>query len=185
MQYSNLSENDALTEQLLRELERITEPSLRNPMAEAMAHPMDKDNLEQSLVDAVETTPVPYIREYSNRGSLRDGRDLTEEEQVVADRLELATEPMPNACYRNSKMAAFVSDSFDHEVQYVEGVFTSPNSPQLLTHAWVEVDGAVVDLTLEDDDAIYYGRSFPHDVALKTDGSGRISSDPVVFEYLD
>lgn len=70
----------------------------------------------------------------------------------------------PKECFKNATEAALRTlDSV-----YVEGFFMRPDLPILIHHAWIEVDGFVVDNTiLNNEDAQYFGVAFEREEMLE------------------
>lgn len=79
-----------------------------------------------------------------------------------AEKLLYCIEPEPGACYRNALEAAHNAPD---DVVYVEGVAVPDEAGDPTEHAWVQVDGAVLELTwaeradvpLPPEGAAYYG----------------------------
>jgi len=79
-----------------------------------------------------------------------------------AEKLLYCIDPEPGACYRNAVDAAL---NAPEDVRYVEGVAVPGEDGTPTEHAWVQVDGAVLELTwaeradvpLPPEDAAYYG----------------------------
>lgn len=62
----------------------------------------------------------------------------------------------PKQCYRNATLYAFDH----HYATYVEGFIISPDLPFAIQHAWVEVEGKALEVTLGERELIYFGVPF-------------------------
>lgn len=158
----------------------------RNPLAETLTHPVntdeDTETLRDSIRETVATSPVPYIAAYSDTASFRTQEPVTADEQQQIARIRSAVQLEPNACYRNAKLA-LATWSLDGTLEYGEGVIVEPDIGHLVTHAWVELNSKVVDLTLNDPhpEIEYYGQVFPAEQVLTQDEDGSISANPVML----
>jgi hypothetical protein len=95
-------------------------------------------------------------------------------EDVVAVAAEWRANSMDaNSCYALA-FAALHTNLFEayDDVRYCEGLAMSSHPSRASTHAWVEVDGEVVELLWKwdgpapSDEAIYYGDSIPFEVVV-------------------
>lgn len=142
-------------------------------------------HLESYLQDA--SNLDPEAEEYLRDGSPRTVDDLTADEQDLVEAIERAVEAQPKACYKNCQLAAAEWD----EVAYVEGYTMSARVPVPLQHAWVELNGKVVEITLPShlrgELNAYYGKPFDSEVVRHTlyareEGSPLAASDDLRSE---
>lgn len=113
---------------------------------------------------------------YYTDGSWRTTRALTEEERDLADLFDVAADCEPRQCYQNAFLTA-ASFGRNHDLVYVEG-YTQGDASVPIAHAWVELNGTVVELTFPDgpepaSNPAYLGVEFPlEDVRTKILGEG-------------
>lgn len=169
-------------------VEEIDPDELADSVADELPTPTRADattSNEQYLLDHLQS-----LRRFSERaetyyadGSWRETAPLTDEELELADLFEVAADSEPQQCYRNALLTAATFGE-SHDVAYVEGyvMANSFNSP--IEHAWVELNGKVVELTfpegpVPEDDATYLGIEFPvEDVKAKIFDEG--IAEPVI-----
>lgn len=70
--------------------------------------------------------------------------------QKLADFLAEVVRALPKECFRNSALAIMTFHEDDSSVLYVEGMIALFGKPILLEHSWLEVNGDLVDVTLND-----------------------------------
>lgn len=102
---------------------------------------------------------------YYTDGSWRETALLTDEERELADLFDLAADCEPRQCYRNALLTAATFGNA-HDLVYVEGYVMADMVASPIAHAWVELNGKVVELTFPDGpepapDAAYLGIEFP------------------------
>ncbi|OAQ53966.1 hypothetical protein HTG_00115 [Natrinema mahii] len=159
------------------DVEKIDPDNLVDSVADELPTPTRADATtlnEQYILDHLQS-----LRRFSERaetyyadGSWRETAPLTSEELELTDLFEVAADCEPQQCYRNALLTAATFGE-SHDVVYVEGyvMANSFNSP--IEHAWVELNGKVIELTLPEgpvpeDDATYLGIEFPvEDVKAK------------------
>lgn len=123
----------------------------------------------------------PEARYYREHGSARDSPALTDDAREKATWLMRAVDAAPKSCYKNAMLAA----PLDPDVTYVEGYYHADRLPIPISHAWVEWNGHVLELTLPDapdlaDGATYYGVAFGDDMIERmTTEHGR--ADPLAW----
>lgn len=123
--------------------------------------------IEQYLLDHLQSLRrfSERAEEYYADGSWRDTAPLTDEELDLVDRFDAAADFELRQCYRNALLTvAFFGES--HDVTYVEGYVNTNSSSSPIEHAWVELNGKVLELTFPDGpqaeaDATYLGVEFP------------------------
>lgn len=139
-----------------------------------------EDHLESYLQSA--SNMDAEADEYLRDGSPQRVAALTEDEQDFVETVERAVDAQPKACYKNCQLAAAEWD----ELTYVEGYTMSARVPVPIQHAWVELNGKVVELTLpvhlRDQTNAYYGKMFDSEVVRHTlyareEGSPLAASD--------
>jgi len=159
------------------DVEEIDPDKLADSVADELPTPTRADATtlnEQYLLDHLQS-----LRRFSERaetyyadGSWRETAPLTDEELELADLFEVAADCEPQQCYRN---ALFTAATFDesYDVAYVEGYVMADSFTSPIEHAWVELNGKVVELTfpegpMPETDAAYLGIEFPvEDVKAK------------------
>ena len=87
--------------------------------------------------------PANYV--YKN-GRYFESQPLTKSEQEYVKRISRGEYPIKQ-CYRNSQIVALTAVPSDITLQYVEG-YVDAGIGIPLEHAWLSVNGKVVDLTL-------------------------------------
>ena len=87
--------------------------------------------------------PTSYI--YKN-GRYFESQKLTDVEQKYVKQISRGNYPIKQ-CYRNSQIVALTTRPTDITLQYVEG-FVDAGLGLPISHAWLSVNGKVVDLTL-------------------------------------
>lgn len=129
---------------------------------------------EQYILDHLQS-----LRRFSQRaeayyadGNWREIASLTDEELELADLFDVAADCVPRQCYRNALLTAATFGE-SHDVAYVEGFVNTSSLASPIEHAWVELNGKVVELTFPNGsqpelDAAYLGIEFPiEDVKAK------------------
>jgi len=100
-------------------------------------------------------------------GSWRKTAVLTNAERELAEQFDVAADCEPRRCYRNAlTTAAIFGDT--HDLGYVEGYVMTSSFASPIAHAWVELNGKVVELTFPEgptppSDAAYLGVEFTLD----------------------
>lgn len=125
---------------------------------------------EQRVLDHLESVSrlSAAAATYYAEGTWRTTAPLTPAEHDHADRFADAVECQPKQCYRNAQLVATTfGETVD--VQYVEGYVLAAPLTAPIQHAWVELDGTVLELTFPDGpepdtDAAYLGIDFSTDV---------------------
>lgn len=69
----------------------------------------------------------------------------------------------PKECYKNSVLAAFATSGREMYVTYVEGLVKLAQWGIFISHGWLEIDGEIVDVTLEDIEPEHYHDVFRFD----------------------
>jgi len=130
----------------------------------AFTNRLDPNNIDMSLNQALEAGSEDWreFRIYRKYAVPRNTESLTSEEADVQERHRGKRQQ----CYYNSQLAVFDDD----RLTYVEGVYTNKAIDyHPIPHAWVELNGKVLDLTLPPEDrgdAIYYGVPFKREDVL-------------------
>lgn len=107
-----------------------------------------------------------YVTEYE---STWRQTGLSEEAHDIAERIWNAIDAKPRLCYRTAQKAALVhidNHRLRDRIKYVEGICLPNQANQAIRHAWIEIDGAVVELTWpwhapDPEQAVYFGVEFP------------------------
>lgn len=129
---------------------------------------------EQYLLDHLQSLRrfSERAEEYYANGNWQNTAPLTDEELDLVNRFDAAADCQPQQCYRNALLTAATFGE-SHDVMYIEG-YVKPNSFSTpIEHAWVELNGKVVELTFPDGpqtgaNATYLGVEFPvADVKVK------------------
>lgn len=140
-------------------------------MTEIVTHTLDPEaevdlatQLKAYVTDAAdrfdsEGDAPPVYAEY---GSLRSHGKLTAEEEDAVDLVIDHREPQN--CYYNAQTAMIAAreDYPTEEIWYVEGYVVDERAPGPTPHAWVEVNGKIVDPTPPErgSDVVYYGVAY-------------------------
>ena len=137
--------------------------AMRNDLVDEGKDPSTEDlavSLWEYLDDAASRIPEAAI--YAEEASRRDTTPLTKPQTAFAEQALNDFQPEPNQCWANSQhMAVWYRD----HVEYVEGVIASLAHPWPVYHAWLELDGKVVETTLEDaphvePNGVYIGKRY-------------------------
>jgi len=102
---------------------------------------------------------------YYRDGSWRTVNSLTDDDRDLVDRFDAAVGCQPRQAYQTAlTTAAIFGDKID--VVYVEGYLMAESFSSPMAHAWVELRGKVVELTLPEGpqpelDAAYFGIEYP------------------------
>lgn len=153
--FENLEDmNEAMEEGTLWAWDDMTEvlTNLLNPEGDL------REQLLDYLDDAAERFEVAaFYREY---GSFRERGELTDDERDLVDRHVESRQPQ--SCYYNAQTAIIGVFVFEDPIKYVEGYVVSARAPGPTPHAWLEVNGRVVDITPPERDAsaVYYGVAY-------------------------
>lgn len=136
----------------------------------------------REYVDAVGDAD-PELNAIVERGGWRDTSPAADDVEAIGELAE-AVGRTPRRCYRNAREVAGAAGRDD--VRYVEGIAVPPTAPLATKHAWVEVDGSVIEVTWEDtpvpaDGTAYYGVPIELDTVLKT-VNDRGTDGPVITE---
>lgn len=98
-------------------------------------------------------------------GSKREVSDLTDEQMELAENLLMRSSKDPGACYESS-ITSVRQDLKNERISYVEGISIPKYGGFPQAHAWIEIDGKVVDPTwpwhrpIPPEPSVYYGKSF-------------------------
>ncbi len=116
-----------------------------------------------------------YAHGYYTDGTWRTVAELTDDERKEAERLIKVLDCVPNSCYRNAQL---VTAGKRGELAYVEGFVLPGDTRNPLEHAWVEMNGKVVELTLPSrpqptPEATYFGKSFSYESVVDEVNSAR------------
>jgi len=108
-------------------------------------------------------------------GSVCNTSSLPRDLREVANRVIDTIEPQPRGCWVNAREA-----SMAEEFEYVEGLVLVGDYPPF-EHAWVELDGLVVELTWRErpnppEDSIYIGTKYTSADIKKANKQNRYSS---------
>ena len=88
--------------------------------------------------------------------------ELTREEQRTVKALRKRIKPEIKQCYANSQRAFFRSALNNvNDVQYCEGYYIRHDHPVIQNHAWLTINGKVVDLTQPSAEFDYFGVEIP------------------------
>ena len=140
--------------------------SLRNELVDEEEESSKEDlaaSLWEYLSDAASRIPEATI--YTEEASRRNTERLTDPQTAFAEQALNDFQPEPNQCWANAQhMSVWYQDHLD----YVEGVIASLSHPWPIYHAWVELDGKVVETTLEnaphvETDGVYIGKHYSMD----------------------
>lgn len=133
-----------------------------NPI-EIFLHELNRRNLESELVEYMKERGEIFIEiklYYENGRFFENTQNFTDEEKEIVNQYDKAD---PNQCYYNTQMI-MNSDTLD----YVEGYITTLDTARPIPHAWLSLNGKVVDITLEEPDStVYYGVSFDWKIVCK------------------
>jgi hypothetical protein len=136
----------------------------------------------REYVDAVGDAD-PEINAIIERGAWRDTSPPADDVEAIGELAE-AVGRTPRRCYRNAREVAGAAGRDD--VRYVEGIAVPATVPVATKHAWVEVDGSVIEVTWEDtpvpgEGSAYYGVAIELDTVLET-VNDRGTDGPVITE---
>ena len=94
----------------------------------------------------------PFVETYVlEQGKQFESAELTAVEKKWVKQIDLRSHKKQE-CFRNAQLTATFALSMDGvEVRYVEG-FVQPAIPIPVLHAWISINGKVVDTTLKPDD---------------------------------
>lgn len=120
------------------------------------------DLLEWRVEEGGDWAAEIYLEEHSC--SFRD-KGLTEYADVLVEQLARQVDLRPKMCYWTAQKAALLHKD-NHRVEYAEGIALPKQGAQVSRHAWIEIDGKVVELTwpwhhFDGREAIYYGTTVP------------------------
>jgi hypothetical protein len=109
-------------------------------------------------------------------------RRYIQKNHFLADFLASLIRPVPKQCYRNSVLAMF---AYHEPSLYVEGLLSISYGTLFVPHGWLEVKGAVVDVTLDDQmPSDYYGL-FRYDQGTVLDAVNHNNSLPLFDHTAD
>jgi hypothetical protein len=121
---------------------------------------------EQYILDHLESLQRISERAgvYYAEGHWRKIAPLSDRELELVDLFKTGVDCQPRQAYRNALLVA-ASFGRTHDVVYVEGYVMTSSFNVPLEHAWVELNGKVIELTLPrgpvpDSDAAYLGVEF-------------------------
>lgn len=144
-------------------VEKIDSSTLDPPTTSGETRRDASTDHEQMLLDYLEDA-----RRLSNQGDTyytdgewRETAALSREEHELAESFDKGVDCQPQQCYRNALLTA-ASFGGHHDITYVEGYVMADSVVSPVAHAWVELNGKVVELTFPDgpqpdDDAAYLG----------------------------
>lgn len=121
---------------------------------------------------------------YLNEGTWRQ-TGLSSSATRLAQRIESQIDAHPRLCYKTAQLAVQVERD-NPRVQYVEGIALPKQAAQAIRHAWIEIDGNVVELTwpwhkYDGGPAAYFGIEFDTETVIETferrDGGSQIALD--------
>ncbi|WP_435319027.1 hypothetical protein [Haloarchaeobius sp. TZWSO28] len=161
MQGFEPTDSSAVTEidpQSLREL--VTEPDVPyrdDASSAAEAHLLDHLHGILKLSDAAV--------EYYSDGDWRTTVTLSNSERDLIAHLSRIVGCRPQLCYMNALLMAADFGS-KYNLTYVEGYALIEGSTSPIAHAWVELDGKVVELTMPNSPQpnpgdVYFGKEYP------------------------
>lgn len=102
--------------------------------------------------------PLPEVlRTLTPRAARRAPRALAEEAAATSERIATRLRVLPDTCLYRALARYAVLRRAGHPARFVMGL--SPVAPEIVGHAWVELDGAPVGETLEPDLTVTF--SFP------------------------
>ena len=150
-------------------VEEIDSDALRESAPNEPSTPTRADastSNEQSLLDHLQSQRQISERAeaYYADGNWREIAPLTDEELELADQFDAAVDCEPRKCYRNALLTAATFGE-THDVVYVEGYVKANSFLSPIEHAWVELNGKVVELTFPEGpqpetDTAYLGIEF-------------------------
>jgi hypothetical protein len=138
------------------------------------------DLLDWRVSEGGDWASEPYL----NNGTWRD-TGLSKSAQRLAQRIESEIDVHPRLCYRTAQSALNVERD-NPRVKYVEGVALPKQAAQAVRHAWIEIDGSVVELTwpwhkYDGGPAVYFGMEFDTETVIETyerrEGGSQIALD--------
>jgi hypothetical protein len=103
---------------------------------------------------------------YKEVAAFRD-RGLDDSQRKLAERIEREVDIRTKLCYYTAQNAV-LHHYGNHRIEYAEGVALPKQAAQVSRHAWIEIDGQVVELTwpwhnLDGGAAQYLGTTFSQD----------------------
>lgn len=117
-------------------------------------------------INTIQITGSPALDFIRKEGVVKQSKELTSEEKKFVKKRMRSTNCSfeKNSCFYNSALL-MMSDS--QKIKYVEGVVLNGNGCATI-HAWNEVSGKVVDVTLQNfgsfaENVCYYGVEIPQD----------------------
>jgi hypothetical protein len=125
------------------------------------------DLLDTRVTNGNDWASEPYLE----AGTWRE-KGLTPSQTRLAQRIEKKIDPHPRLCYRTAQLAV-KAERDNHRVKYVEGIALAKQAAQAIRHAWIEIDGKVVELTwpwhkYDGDEAVYFGVEFDTETVIET-----------------
>lgn len=112
--------------------------------------------------------------------------DLSGDSRVLAEEIAESVDQHATLCYRTAQHAAIEYQDNDR-VEYAEGVVLPKQASHAVRHAWIEVDGNVVELTwpwhdLDGSNAVYQGTTIPTNVVAKQRESRQFGGPAILNE---
>lgn len=108
---------------------------------------------------------------YEN-GSVSESRSFSEQDMSLVRDISSSFTALAKQCFYNAQFVSMVASSkgLSDRVKYVEGYCIKSSLPIPVHHAWVELDGKVVDLTLvttkyttQELERFYHGEILPRE----------------------
>lgn len=150
------------------------------------------DERRERLLDDAESRRErsPHVATYLDDGSFRTVDPDDDTAQTVGQTLSDGLDANPRRCYRNSIVTLNAVDSLDN-IQYVEGLALPKHAGRAVAHAWLEVNGTVVELTwpwhapLPPESTVYYGVPIETDEVLSTTKRRNMGFNPILLDDED
>jgi hypothetical protein len=161
---------------------------------------LDEQSRKLRLIDLLEwraengdKIAEPYLKEKPCRWR---STNLSGESRDIAERIVYSIDVEPASCYLTARRAALLhkdNHRLAPRIQYVEGYALPESGAQAIRHAWIEIDGEVVETTwpwhdLDGGDAVYFGYALDMEDVVEREnqdiGGPIAPSDDVVEQLL-
>ena len=169
--YINLLEQHGFKEQAtLNALQDVIDVSSWKTWRDALTLNDRKERLLNQAQDRAHRSP--HVERYLENGSWRTVKN-TDTIRSVADQLYDGITPNPRECYRNTIVALNALEDLDR-LRYIEGMALPKQGGRAIAHAWLELDGSVIELTwpwhapIPPSETVYYGVPVDTDEVLET-----------------
>lgn len=127
------------------------------------------------------------VETYLEDGGTFRSLGLSDGARRVALNLAGSIDPNPRRCYENAYRAVTEYDG-TRDVQYVEGLAMPKHPGRISTHAWIEIDGKVADLTWPwhspdpPAETVYFGIAVDEETLRERMANRPGTSNPVVVD---